>query len=459
MTTIEFQTQTFVGANQPTNVTFEPPTEKKRTTKAHTGTYVPTVYFRNFRDLPPFDFRAVQAMLQDPEVRLCLAMRAAPVQSVEFAYKDGKDENGQPVWKPGVKARNPIVGEWVNRQLQAIWNNYLPGVLSSQVWGWSGGEVILKLTDANLIEIDQLLPRHPQDCRLMEIKSTGKPWGVRINGVQGGGAIPVPFPYSYFVRFRPENGEKYSYSILLGAFSPWADKWLRGGALDTRRLYMHKDAYGGMKVFYPNEGIPLDDGRIIPARDIALQLAEQRMSGGVITAPSEMDDQGNPKWRIEDATVASNPAHILQYPKDLDQEIRKGMEIPDGAISNDGSGAWEGKSIPLSAFYAGLDSWVTQILADLRRTLDPIAELNWGCVPEYEICHKPLALQAMEMQGAKRKDAQPGYGMQIPSFDPIQAVGRGVLDAGSMVRAARMAIKVRKKKDSPTIPCETVESK
>lgn len=369
-----------------------------------TGTYVAPPPFRTIRDLPPFDFQAIQAMLMDPEVRLCLKMRAAPISSMEFAYR-AYDMNGKQLWKPGVEHRNPVIADWLLRQFETIWRSYLPGILTSQIWGWAAGEVRLRLSDANLIEIEELLPRHAMDCRLMEIKSTGTPWGIRVSGVEGG-AVPIPFPYCYFVRFRPEDGEKYSNSILRGAFCPWTEKWLRGGALDTRRLFMHKDAYGGRRVFYP-EGQVFIDGQEnpIPARDVAMQIAEQCVNGGVITAPSTVDENGKPLWKIEEASFPSNADHILQYPKDLDAEIRRGLEIPDGAISNDGAGAWEGKSIPLSAFYAGLDLWVTQILADLRRTVDAIAVLNWGRIPEYEIRHKPLALQAMETQGAKRHGA------------------------------------------------------
>ena len=191
---------------------------------------------------------------------------------------------------------------------------------------------------------------------------------------------------------------------MLGAYGPWADKWLNGGALDTRRLYMHKDAYGGMQIGYPSEMINVDGkAEAVPARDIAMQIAEQRENGGTITYPSERDHNGEVKWIIEDATMGDAPTHILQYPKDLDDEMRRGCEIPDGAIQNDGSGAWNGKAIPVAAMYAGLDTWVTQICVDLRKTLDPLILMNFGKAEEYEICHKPLALQVMEQQGEKRQ--------------------------------------------------------
>lgn len=431
---------------------FAAPTTDKPKTLAQTGKYLAKQYFLQARDLPPFTFETIRVMLQDPAIKLNLAMRAAPIASVEFAYIDGEGPDGKPKYVSGIKARNPVVAAYVQRQLANIWTSYLPGILVSQNWGWAAGEVTLKLTHAGTIEIDELHPRHAKDCRLLETECTGERWGVQIQGLADVGKLDIPYPYCYFVNYRPENGEKYSASALIGAYSPWADKWLNGGALDTRRLYMHKDAYGGMKIAYPDEDLYVDGNpNAVPARDIAMQIAEQRQAGGTITYPSTVVD-GVAKWRIEDATVSSNPAHILQYPKDLDDEMRHGLEIPDGAINNDGSGAWEGKTLPLAAMYAGLDTWVTQILTDLRKTIDPLVEMNFGPGQEYEICHKPLALQAMEQQGEKRQggpqEEQPDPFAQMQpnqyrmSLDPVEAVGRGVLDAGELVKAARTAIRM-----------------
>jgi hypothetical protein len=252
------------------------PTPKAKKTQQQTSGYHYQDWYQHARDLPLFTFQTVREMLRDPQVRLCLAMRQAPIFGVEFAYVDGVGQDGKPTWVPGVKARNPIVAAWVQRQLQTIWNNYLPNLLVSQTWGWAGGEVTLRLSESNLIEIESLHPRHPKDIRLLELESCGDLWGIEVSNVKGKGTVKLPFPYSYFVRFRPENGEHYSSSVLIGAYSPWADKWLNGAALDTRRLYMHKDAYGGMRVGYPSDQqvyVNGPDRDPVPARDVAMQIA------------------------------------------------------------------------------------------------------------------------------------------------------------------------------------------
>ncbi len=202
----------------------------------------------------------------------------------------------------------------------------------------------------------------------------------------------------------------------------------------------------------------------VPNVDIAQQIADKMKSGGVIVRPSERDDNGNEMWPLTRAQVPNNPQHILQFPKDLDDEIRRGMEIPDDVISADGSGAWAGKRVTLASFYASLDHWVVQIIRDLKSQIfDHLCLLNWGYVPEYEIAHKPLAEQAMEQQA----NAGPGAGgspyptrdgdgdgmigegyyrsMQGParmSLDPVAAVGEGVLSAGELVEAAQRVMRM-----------------
>jgi hypothetical protein len=419
---------------------------------------LPQMWFQQPRDLPPFTFETIRAMLLDGGIRLNLATRAAPIYGIQFAYKQND------AWVPGVQARNPAVGAWVQRQLETIWRNYLPYILRAQVWGWSAGEVTLKLSTANLLEIHELLPRFAGDCRMLE--RDGCRYGVRVQRVIGKGDVDLQYPYCWIHQHNAEDGEQYGQSVLLGAYDPWADKWFQGGALDVRKLFMRKDAYGGAKVGYPERDVFVEGQNApVPARDVAMQIVQQAASGAVLTYPTTKDQNGGDEWVVERAQVSSNPQHILQFPKDLDDEIRIGMLIPDDVISNDGSGAWAGKRIPMAAFYASLDCWVTQILNDLRFTLDPIVMMNWGRAEEYEITHKPLAEQAMEQQsnagpgqqqpqqqapiarsygrvaGGEGSYPENPYRMSL-GMDPIEAVGKGVLDAGSLVKAAKMALRM-----------------
>lgn len=400
---------------------------------------IPHVWFQRPRDLPPFSFMTIRGMLLDPGVRLNFATRVAPLFGAEFGYEVPDPMGGdKPKWVQGVKCARPEIAEFIYRQIQTIWTNYLPEITRSQVWGWSAGEVTLKLSDAKLIEINSLLGRHASDCRLLKDPATKERWGVSVTRVEGPGSVLLPFPYAWFHSYNAEDGDDYGVSAAIGAYSPWADKWFNGGALDVRRLFMHKDAYGGLRMGYPEEDVFLPGvNQMVPAQQIAQQITEQIVSGGTVTYPSTRDEKGYEKWPITDAKTANNPQHILQYPKDLDDEIRHGMEISDAVLSDDG--AWAGKRVTMAAFYASLDHWIVQIVRDLKeQIINHLLLMNFGYVPEYEICAKPLAKQAMEQQ------ANAGPGSQQGQADASQSQVPGMASMWSQPAAQPQMMSLEK---------------
>ncbi len=385
------------------------------------------------RDLPPFTFMMIRAMLWEPTIRLGLAMRAAPIQGLEWAYQDGQD------WIPGVRCKDPEVAAWILKQLRAIWMRDLPRMMLDQVWGWCGGEIVWGLNESGKLDVKSILTRHASDVRALE--QNGQVVGVRFRRVPqtSVGHIDLPLGKAYWHPFMPEDGSHYGYGILRGAYSPWADKWLDGGGLDVRRLFMHKDAYGGATVGYPPGMMEIaqPDGTVlsVPNRDIARQMAEQIKAGGVVVMPNQYDQNGKPMWTLERAVVASNPGHILAYPKDSDVEMLRGIEIPDDVLTSEATGAWAGKAVPMQAFYSGLTRWGTSIVGAVQRSaIETGIMLNWGKAHEFEISFKPLALQAMEQANAGQKQDQGGDGgSHYPAQQRIgYSEGDGESDAVAM---------------------------
>ena len=421
--------------------------------KPATGSYapVPHIWFQQPIDLPIFDFRTIRAMLMDEGVRLNFETRSAPIFGLEFGWEENK------VWQEGVKCRDQAIGQFIYRQLQRIWKTFLPSILRAQIWGWSAGEVRLKMSpESKLIEIADMLPRHPMDCILLKLDN--ERWGVQIKRTLNG-AVNLPFPYAWFHSYDAQDGEDYGTSAAYGAYSPWADKWFDGGAKSVRRLFMHKDAYGGADISYPVGQEFMDQyNNPVDNRDIARQIAENIRSGSVTTRPSKYDENGHELWKIDRATIASNPAHILEYPKDLDAEIRHGMGIPDDVINSGSTGAWNGKAIPMQSFYSSLDSWVVQILRDLcSQIIDPLLRLNFKNIPEYETTFKPLAKQAMEQQNQNQaspkgmpQDMQGGMnlagdpGVMDPQGlpQPQQPIAMGLSSNDDILEYARSVFKI-----------------
>ena len=370
--------------------------------------FVSTVWGRQPRDLPPFTLRTAQQMLFDPAVCLGLQMRAAPVCNVEIAYKEGQD------WVPGVRAESDDVAEFVKAQVHRIWM-HITALLPAQTFGWSAGEVTYRLVDGRL-EIDELLPAHTIDTKALV--QNGRVVGTRVLNVKGKerGYVDLFFPKSWFHVFDRQPGQIYGLPVLLGAYSPWYDKWMQGGALDVRRMFMHKDAYGGTDITYPEGTTYIPDRGEVPNRDIARELVEQIVAGGVTARPAAYDESGHELWQLSRATVPTNPEHILRYPRDLDVEIWRGLGIADDVLSSESTGAWAGKRIPLAAFLNGLDIWVSAMLQDLtKQILQPLVLANFGDV-RFEVQHKPLAEQGMEQQG-ETQGGSPGAAEQTPRID------------------------------------------
>jgi hypothetical protein len=434
----------------------------------------PDQAYTHVRDLPLFTFHTIRYMLIDPTLRLGLAMRAAPLHQAEFARRTiGPD--GKIKWVPGIKADRQDVGEFVLRQLRRIWRFDLHKILSAQIWGWSAGEVTYRLKDG-LVEVDRILTRSARDVFALRSQKEGKVLGVRFHRIGGGvGEADLFFPKCFWHAYNPEAESPYGVSILKGAHSPWADKWLNGGALDVRRLFAHKDAYGGVEIYYPPGTTNIDGKGEVPNRDVMREMAEQMKSGNVVTLPSERLE-GQLMWEVKRAQIPANPTHIFDYPKDLDTEMLRGIEVPDDVVTSDSGGVLlgsAGKQIPMLAFYTNGDKWLAQVLESLiTQVIEPLVLLNWGRAEFFEVTTKPLAEQAMdqintaEEPGEMRPDSQQGQagesadvqrGRKIferrnPDFgQSLQLAldettggtvaelltGRGVLDASRLVEAGR----------------------
>jgi hypothetical protein len=422
-------------------------------------------YWTRIRDLPWYHHQTAAEMLLDPTVRLGLAMRAAPLCTAEFAYKVDRP-GGDSTWVPGVQADDPAVAKWVYRQLLRIWRNDIHKLLRAQIWGWAAGEVVWSLREG-MVDVDTILFRSAVDT--YALVQVGAVSGVRFKGLKKQGQVDLLFPQAVWHAYDPEYDQPYGRSALRGAHSPWHDKWSNGGALDTRRLFAHKDAYGGVDLGFP-AGTTRYNGRAVPNENIARQIAEQLLAGGITTRPSERDENGNEKWPLTRATVPASPTHIFDYPKDLDTEILRGMEIPDDVIKSDVGGAWQGKQVPMYAFYTNGDIWLGQVVKSVvTQIIEPGVILNFGEGHRIEVTTKPLAEQALERMnaaqgpeqdvpdentqsgqfidvkgkgGQKFKRRNPNFGKQrMGLIDDATAaellIGSGVVDAGKLLEAGQ----------------------
>jgi hypothetical protein len=138
--------------------------------------------------------------------------------------------------------------------------------------------------------------------------------------------------------------------------------------------------------------VQLIDGKQVSWREMARELVEARLSGAALTLPSVYDSAGNKLVDYTPPRDVHGATQIFRWKADLDLEIWKALEVPPEIIQAAGTGSgFSGRWIP----FAVALSAVHQELAELLRCVDrdvlrPIAQLNFGRVPQYEIRPRSL---------------------------------------------------------------------
>lgn len=341
-------------------------------------------------NVPPFHLGIVELMRYDPQVRIGLGARNGLLMSAEVNVSGGPRETTA----------------WVQAQWDRIWATSATQLLRTKLYGYLPFEVMYRLVQGGrfdgAIEFDRLEERHPRSARLVQRD------GLLVGFEQATSQTPVRVlaPKALVTTFDAEFGNPYGCSLLERAYRPWHEKWTAGGCKKTLQLRMMKDAYIGDIVWYPpDRTIELEDGSTMAWRDVAREMAELRHSGGAMALPLMYDRDGR---RLVDYTPPQDvggATQIFKWKHDLDLEIWKALEVPPEIIeaSAPGSG-YAGRSIPfmvaLSAVQMELSELVRAVDRDILR---PLAHLNFGRPPQYEIRPRPL-IETFGKRLRKRSD-------------------------------------------------------
>lgn len=328
-------------------------------------------------DLPPFTLQIADLMRYDPQVRIALGARNGLLMSAQI----------------DVAGPQKRMNRWVQRQWDRLWSQYAHQLLKAKLYGFMPFEVMYREATSGefrgLIEVAALKDRHPRDCRLL--MEGDEPVGYVMKTKDKD--VEFYAPLALNATFDAECTNPYGCALLARAYPAWYEKWMEGGAKRTIRLRMIKDAYLGDIFWYPpDRKVTLADGKEVTWREIAREVIEARQAGGAMTLPLLYDNDGR---KLVDYTPPQGVAGytaIFHWKKDLDLEIWKALEVPPEIIqaSTSGSG-FSGRWIP---FVVALSAVQTE-LAELIRCLDrdilrPIAQLNFGELPQYEIRPRPL---------------------------------------------------------------------
>lgn len=340
----------------------------------------PSSTFVNFLfdpNRPIFTTQAAESMLTDPRVRLGLALRRGPILSNSRFF---------------VHCDNPEAKAYIASQINRFWHNSAPLALRAHHFGYQPAEVIYRMVEGDL-QFDRLRHLHPKDCGARTLK--GMYVGFDVG--QGGTTAQPLFigcPKAFWSVHNRYQNRWYGQSLLYGAYPPWYEKWTRRGYRDQRQMFFFKYAFRGPIVKYPPGGQPAStDGT--PAKDnrhIAHELVDKFASGAGLAIPSSDPTKG-PGWDIMDPFSQAVPEGLMEYGRDLDNEIYEGMEIPpeiaSGASSDGGGGisigGGGGRDIPQQAYFSILSEDTYGLMTDLdEQILNPMVKMKFGDV-FYEI--------------------------------------------------------------------------
>jgi SPP1 gp7 family putative phage head morphogenesis protein len=284
-----------------------------------------------------------------------------------------------------IKAKNGRVQQWLDAQWNTIWELNRRQVVATKKWGFAGLQPTYKINPSTkLLDIDGLKDFAPEDVRALE--SGGKQVGFRVKDRKLFG------PRSLWLTFNTEYGSPYGRGSLRRMYPPWYEKWMDRGAKKLIQQRMIKDAYVGDIFWVPfNLSVELPDGRQVPWRDLARQVAENRMSGGAMTLPMFRDDKGNRLMEYEPPQSIAGGTDTFAWKEGLDEDILRGADIPIEVIkaSETGSG-YSGRSIPFMVLLSVCTGEFVEYVKQVQELLRVVAWLNFGGDPEFEMKPKSL---------------------------------------------------------------------
>lgn len=324
------------------------------------------------RNVPFFTLEWIERMRLDHQVVLCLAAIKGPLHSAKI----------------NVTSKDQRVQKLVETTFRRFWEFSLSQATEAVDYGISGGELVYRMSDDG-IAYDRLIDFYVSDIK--PLKSGRNFAGVRADGVKGGSGDFIGAKAWWHVH-RPAHGGFYGQSRLRGAFDPWYEKRMDGGAIDVRKLWFHKNAFWGGEIRFPDGNSVDENGRVVLNRDIARQIMELYRTGGIVALPSTMNlNGGGYQWVIEKPGFNGNAGDILAYSKDLDKEICEGMEVPPEVLEASGTGAYAGRAVPQMGFYATLEEYLSALIQDVRaRICNPLIMVNYGKAIDYEVTNEPL---------------------------------------------------------------------
>lgn len=342
---------------------------------------------------PVWSYFMADLMLLDHQVFFGVCLGNAPLMSLEVEVAGPHKE----------------INEFVADQFKRIWSTSASHIFRAKYYGYIAAEIVFQQTERGW-EIEKAVSRHPRDTRPLFAPENvgeftrGDLVGVRIRGLgrtytgviaTNSVSTDLPLPKSCWLTYDAEYGQYYGRAALERSYGAWWDKAMPGGAYDLRRLRNVKDSWIGDVLKYPiSKRFKLPDGTEITARDLARQIGEARVSGGVVVIPSDTDDKGNPYFAYQPPHAIAGEEHAKQWISDLDDDIFDGLLLPREVVEAAATGSgFSGRSVPMMMFLGTRDLEASVYVRELNnQVFKKLVEWNFGgrYCEEYTIQPIPL---------------------------------------------------------------------
>jgi len=377
-----------------------------------------------------FALNQVEAMRKDAQVSLCLSFRGTPISSGEVE----------------VTANAPEVKSFVERQYKRMWRRSLPAALEALPYGFSAAEILYRRR-RKMYHFDDLKMVSPRDAQMWSRK--GKRALVRVsNGLGGtGGGLKGrmasedagedgrgEYDLPCRIKNRPAKGwwwapdtlwdRWYGRSVLPGAWLPWRLKTLPGGGgMDALAKWFYRHAYRGYTIRYPDQVFQDDPGQpAIDAHALARQMIESLKTGADIALSNARDPAtGEYIWQIESyGEVNGAAADMIEYVRGfLDVQIQRGINIPDGIVTDGGGQGYAGRKIPEDAYYVAAEHSFWSLVETFDEEVTrPLTLLNYGREAKYKVEPKPLLPQRQQTADGDPIAAMMGGGQEGQDTGP-----------------------------------------
>lgn len=309
--------------------------------------------------------KVFKLMRADPQLSLAIETIEAPIRTLD--------------WR--IEGTNETEVETMTNVFRGLWHKLIRELLKAVWQGFTVWEKIYELDTTLQLQLKKLKDLDPEHVEI-QYTEAGNFAGViqKAKGLlSGDNDIQLPPEKTFIFSHRSEYGNLAGRSRFLNVKRHWS--WKNNVQTEVLIRYLALSVFRSLVGRAPiGRTVDSDEGETDSLSFMGKLLASIK-SGGAVVMPNDIDEEGNPLYTIEmlqDTTQRVAP--ILDALAYFDQQLMRGMGIPDRVANQDGStGTFSLVSKMVDMFIAMLNNLKTDIEEQITDfVLQPWHILNFG---------------------------------------------------------------------------------